>query len=51
MAEVKRTYYKSGELKSEVFVIDGKMYGEYKKYHSNGELYIICSYVDGKKVE
>ena len=51
MAEVNRTYYKTGELKSECFEINGKKNGEYKRYHQNGQLNIICSYIDGKKVE
>jgi antitoxin component YwqK of YwqJK toxin-antitoxin module len=36
MAEVKRTYYSSGELKSEVFILNDKMNGEYKEYYENG---------------
>ena len=28
MAEVKHTYYDSGELESECFTINGKMHGE-----------------------
>ena len=48
MAEVKREYYKSGELKSEVFVINGKYHGEYKKYYENGQLELLCSYIDNK---
>jgi antitoxin component YwqK of YwqJK toxin-antitoxin module len=31
MAEVKREYYSSGELKSEVFVINNVKNGEYKE--------------------
>ena len=38
MAEVKRTYYLSGELESEVFVINDKMNGEYKEYYDDGQL-------------
>ena len=48
MAEVKRTYYESGELESECFEINGKKNGEYKEYYEDGQLYIICSYIDGK---
>jgi antitoxin component YwqK of YwqJK toxin-antitoxin module len=44
MAEVKRTYYTSGELESEWFEINGKMYGEYKQYYENGIIHIICNY-------
>jgi antitoxin component YwqK of YwqJK toxin-antitoxin module len=36
MAEVKREYYNSGELRSEVFEINGKKEGEYKTYYENG---------------
>ncbi len=32
MAEVKRTYYKSGKLRSEWFEINGKRYGEIKNF-------------------
>jgi antitoxin component YwqK of YwqJK toxin-antitoxin module len=51
MAEVKRTYYMNGELESEVFEINGKRNGEYKSYHENGELHVICSYENGIKIE
>ena len=36
MCEVKREYYKTGELKSECFEINGKKNGEEKTYHENG---------------
>jgi antitoxin component YwqK of YwqJK toxin-antitoxin module len=62
MQDVERTYYPSGELKSEVFVVNGKRNGEYKLYRetgcdynnmssidSFGKLHIICTYVDGKR--
>ena len=60
MAEVKRTYYESGELLSEVFEINGKKNGEYKRYnelgmliktsmYDNGELKEIYNYVNGIK--
>jgi antitoxin component YwqK of YwqJK toxin-antitoxin module len=48
MAEVKRTYYETGELESEVFLLNGKKNGEYKSYHRNGQLRVIYSYIDGK---
>ena len=59
MAEVKRTYYKSGKLRSEVFELNGKKNGIYKEYYENscenmsstdsfGQLFYICSYIDGK---
>ena len=43
MAEVKRTYYPSGKLQSEVFDINGKRNGEYKEYYENGQLSYISS--------
>ena len=48
MSEVVRTYHKNGNLKSEVFLLNGRKYGIFKEYHSNGELYIISSYIDDK---
>ena len=36
MAEVKRTYYKNGELESECFTINNKRNGEYKLYYGDG---------------
>jgi antitoxin component YwqK of YwqJK toxin-antitoxin module len=50
MAEVKRMYYPTGELKSEVFIINGKKNGERKSYHENGQLKTICNYVNDKKL-
>ena len=38
MAEVKRTYFESGELESECFEINGKKEGEYKNYLKHGQL-------------
>ena len=49
MAEIKRTYYETGELLSEVFVIDGKINGEYKSYHDNGQLEMECTFIDDNK--
>jgi antitoxin component YwqK of YwqJK toxin-antitoxin module len=46
---VQREYYQSGALKSEIFVNAGKKEGEYKAYHSNGQLYNICNYINDKK--
>ena len=43
MAEVERIYYRSGKLKSEVFVINGKKNGEFREYHKNGQLREIVS--------
>ena len=36
MAEVIKTYYPTGELESEVFVVNNKKNGEYKRYYENG---------------
>ncbi len=49
MAEVKRLYYDSGVLKEEWFEINSKYEGEYKRYFENGQLWIICNYVNGKR--
>jgi antitoxin component YwqK of YwqJK toxin-antitoxin module len=38
MTEVERKYYLTGELKSEVFVINGKKEGEYKEYSRKGKI-------------
>ena len=35
MAELKRIYYDSGELCSEVFILNGKRHGEFKSYFKN----------------
>ena len=45
MAEVVRTYYDTGELESEVYMVNGKMNGIYKRYYMNGQLETICSYI------
>ena len=47
---VQYTYYDDDKLESEVFVLNNRKNGEYKSYWSNGELYEICNYIDGKKV-
>ena len=47
MAEVKRTYYKSGKLESECFEINGKKNINHIIQMDN---YIKC-YIDDKKVE
>ena len=46
MAEFKRTYYETGELKSEWFEINGKKNGEYKQYYENGQLKKIYNYIN-----
>ena len=43
MSKIVRKYHQNGKLKSEVFEINGKINGEYKRYHANGQLEIICS--------
>ncbi len=45
MAEVKRTYYVSGELESKQFELNGIKYGEYKSYNSNGSLRVTIASV------
>jgi antitoxin component YwqK of YwqJK toxin-antitoxin module len=44
-----RTYYISGELKSEVFVNAGKKEGIYKSYYKSGELLSEVNYIDNKR--
>lgn len=50
MAEVKRTYYASRNLRSECFVINGKKEGEYKLYFDDPELKLkgLFNYIDDK---
>ncbi len=38
MAEVRREYYSTGELRKVWFEINGKKEGEYLSYYSNGQL-------------
>ena len=56
---LERTYYKNGmdeqptpcgQLHKEYYKINNKNQGLYKSYWSNGQLTIICNYVDGKKM-
>jgi antitoxin component YwqK of YwqJK toxin-antitoxin module len=47
MAEVKRTYYDSGELCQEYFEVDGKKEGIYKSYHQSGNIEEIVPYING----
>ena len=49
--EVIRTYYYEGQLKKEYCLIHNKKEGLYKSYHENGQLYKICNYINGKKME
>jgi antitoxin component YwqK of YwqJK toxin-antitoxin module len=46
MAEVRKTYHPTGELKSEVFEINGKRNGIYKEYRKNGQLKGDCFFID-----
>jgi antitoxin component YwqK of YwqJK toxin-antitoxin module len=50
MAKVVRTYYdlEQTKLKEEYFEVNGKKEGMYKSYYFNGQLWIICNYIDGK---
>tara|TARA_B100002003_G_C13853808_1_gene418364 strand:+ start:265 stop:666 length:402 start_codon:yes stop_codon:yes gene_type:complete len=48
-AEVEKEYYPSGELKSEVNVINGKLEGLRKVYYENGRLQWEENYKNGKK--
>ena len=45
MAEVKREYYNSGELRYEVFVINDIKNGTYKEYFQNGQLAEMHTYI------
>ncbi len=38
LVEPLSTYYKDGELKSEIFIINGNKNGEYRVYYNNGQL-------------
>ena len=49
MAELKREYYSSGELLSEVYMINGKKEGVSKNYYKNGQIEVITNYVNDKK--
>ena len=45
---MQREYYDTGELLSEVFVINGKKEGKCKIYYANGNINVICHYVNNK---
>jgi antitoxin component YwqK of YwqJK toxin-antitoxin module len=45
---VRKEYYSSGQLMSEVFVNDGVREGEYKSYYEDGQLYEIYNYINGQ---
>ena len=48
MNGVEKSYYESGELKSEVMFKDGKLNGVEKSYYKTGELESEIPYQDGK---
>lgn len=48
MAELKRTFYDSGELRSECFEINGNKNGICKIYYKEGILKIQCNFIDNK---
>ena len=48
LPEVVRTYFETGELEREFFEINGKKEGVYKYYHKNGNIYLICNYINGE---
>ena len=45
-ANLKRTYYLNGQLKSEYFMVNGLREGPYKEYHLNGTLFMECEYIN-----
>ena len=50
MAKVVRTYYdhEQTKLKEEYYEINGKKEGIYKEYYNNGQLNVVCNYIDDK---
>jgi antitoxin component YwqK of YwqJK toxin-antitoxin module len=50
MAKVVRTYYDNEQtkLKEEYYEINGKKEGIYKEYYNNGQLNVVCNYIDDK---
>ncbi len=50
MAELKKTYYLSGNLYATFFEINGLKEGEYNQYWESGNLFENCNYVNGKKM-
>ncbi len=43
---IQRYYYSNGKLKSKVLLNNGKKEGKYKEYFQNGEIKIICNYIN-----
>jgi len=43
---IQRTYRASGKVKSEVFMNNNKKEGKYKKFYMNGQIKIICNYIN-----
>ena len=48
-SEVRKTYYESGELKSEITFKNGKQEGPFKRYYRNGKLASEGTYKNGRK--
>ena len=48
MAELKREYYPTGELKFEHFMINGQKIGEERMYYINGQLKDVSNYVNNE---
>ena len=44
---VKRDFHDNGKLRSEVYMCNGKLEGDYKEYNDKGELVKWFIYVDG----
>ena len=51
MAKVVRTYFnkKQTKLKEEYYEVNKRKEGIYKSYFENGNIDIICNYINGKK--
>lgn len=50
MAQIKKSYYPNGKLKSETPYMDGEENGILKEYYESGKLKSETSYIDGKAV-
>jgi hypothetical protein len=46
MAELKRTYHKNGNLRGEIFLVNGKKEGSYKEYFENGSLMFFGNFMN-----
>ncbi len=47
MCELKITYYKTGEIESDVFILNNKKEGIYNLYYKNGNIYQTRNYANG----